>query len=58
MVSVVSVLSGFDSGNELSDAELLDEVSDSDVSSLDVLELELGSLGDEIHSLLSFLCTP
>ena len=48
-------ISGLLSGDELSEANILDHLADDLVADFEVLDLELGSLGDEVHLALSFL---
>jgi len=45
-----------ETGDELPDAEVLNHLlQDSVVAAVDLLDLDLGLLGDEVHSALSFL---
>ena len=43
------------SGDKLSEADLLDHLADGSVLEVEVLDLELGSLGNEVHLPFSFL---
>ena len=54
--SVATALLCVEAGNEVSDAEVLDEGAESLVSlDVDVFDLDLRLLGDEFHLALTFL---
>lgn len=48
-------VSGLLAGDELLEADFLDHLADDSVLELEVVDLEFGSLGDEVHLSLSFL---
>lgn len=48
-------VSGLLAGDELLEADLLDHLADDSVLKLEVVDLEFGFLGDEVHLSLSLL---